>query len=99
MVDEGRAFCVALAEFMPKIHTPKTRMHCRSEPTIVSNEEPQKNVNSWEEFEKGLRAIRKRLRRARLGTDPHLLFRGQEDSRWPLKTTLERSGQDGMLFS
>jgi len=29
-------------------------MRRRSEPTIVSEEETQKNVNSWEEFEKEL---------------------------------------------
>lgn len=84
---------------MPKILASTARTYRRSGSTIVSDEETQKEVKSWEEFEKELRAIQKRLRLAIPGTNPHLLFRGQEDSRWPLKTTLERSGQDGMLFS
>jgi hypothetical protein len=74
-------------------------MHLRNDSAIVSDEETQKNVNSWEGFEKELRAIQKRLRRARPGTEPHLVFRGQENSNWPLKTTLERSGKIGMSFS
>lgn len=82
---------------MPKILT--SRMHLRNDSAIVSDEETQKNVNSWEGFEKELRAIQKRLRRARPGTEPHLVFRGQENSNWPLKTTLERSGKIGMSFS
>jgi len=84
---------------MPKIVTSKGRMRRQSEPTIVGDEETPKNVNSWEEFEKELRAIQKRLRRTNPEREPHLLFRGQEDSCWPLETTLERSGRDGMLFS
>jgi hypothetical protein len=75
------------------------KMRRRGGAAIVSDEEVQKKVSSWEEFEKELRVIQKRLGRARPGTQPHLLFRGQENSRWPLKTTLERSGRDGMLFS
>jgi len=74
-------------------------MRRQDEPGIVSDEEMQKNFNSWEEFEKEVRTIQKRLRRAKLGREPHLLFRGQENSCWPLETTLERSGRHGMLFS
>jgi hypothetical protein len=84
---------------MPLIVTPKRRMHPPRERTIASDEETRKNVDSWEEFEKGVVAIQKRLRRVKPEGEPHLLFRGQEDSRWPLETTLERSGRDRMLFS
>jgi len=90
---------VTLGGIMPRILASITRKRRRSEPTIVADEEAQKDVITWEEFEKELRAIQRRLRRTKPGTEPHLLFRGQEDSCWPLKTTLERSGRDGMLFS
>jgi FRG domain len=85
--------------FMAKVVRATARMHRRSESTIVSEEEPQKNVGSWNEFEKEVGAIQKNLRRARPETEPHLLFRGQEDSRWALETTLERSGHRDMQFS
>jgi FRG domain len=84
---------------MTTILGPVPRMRRRSKPTIVGDEETQKNVKDWEEFEKELQAIQKRLRRRKPGTEPHLLFRGQENSGWPLTTTLERSGRDGMLCS
>jgi len=84
---------------MPKIVRAMTRMDRRSESTIISAEEPEKNVSTWEEFEKELGTIRQKLCRTQAGREPHLLFRGQEDSAWPLETTLERAGHDGMLFS
>ena len=68
-------------------------------PVALADEENRKDVASWEEFQRELRTILRRLRRARQGQEPHLLFRGQEDYRWPLATTLERSGRDEMLFS
>src|SRR5487761_1590958 len=56
------------------------------------------DVDSWEEFEN-------RLKELRLSQNPPsqyrgpLLFRGQSDSRWPLRTTLEQSNKYGLLFS
>src|SRR5579862_4287169 len=84
---------------MPKLVKATTRVHRPNEPSIVSDEQPQKNVSSWAEFEKELRSIRKRLRNSRPNTKPHLLFRGQESSSWGLQTTLERSGHRNMAFS
>jgi hypothetical protein len=48
----------------------------------------------WEAFEKKLKEIR-----AVVSDPSSLLFRGQGDSEWPLKTTLDRSGAGDMLFS
>jgi FRG domain len=49
----------------------------------------------WKAFEEWLRELRKKFsRRSR----PRLLFRGQQNSEWPLTTTLERNGQVGMTF-
>jgi hypothetical protein len=70
----------------------------RSERTVTSDDEPQKHLESWDEFEAQLRRIRKKLRR-NSRVEPHLLFRGQENAAWPIETTLERSGHKGMLFS
>lgn len=83
---------------MPKVVS-STELRNRSESTILSEAKPQQNVNSWEEFEKELRAIRKKLAGTRPNREPHLVFRGQEDSRWALETTLERSGHRDMQFS
>jgi hypothetical protein len=69
-----------------------------SQRPIVSSGERRKNLDSWEDFEKELHVIEKRLRRASQ-RGPHLLFRGQENSSWRLETTLERNGQREMLFS
>lgn len=66
---------------------------------IISEAEPQKTLSSWEEFEKELRAIRKKLGTSSAEAVPHLLFRGQENSAWALETTLERSGYRNMVFS
>src|ERR1700728_1324218 len=84
---------------VPQISPPTLKMGRRSNRKIVSDERMQKTVNSWQEFERELRSIRKRLRQAKPGTMPRLLFRGQESSRWPLSTTLERRGRDEMSFS
>ena len=84
---------------MGKIVSAKGQGHRRSETMILSKEESQKNVSSWEDFENEVRATRKKLCRTRSGTEPHLLFRGQENSAWQLETTLERAGHDRMLFS
>jgi FRG domain len=84
---------------MPATVLPSTRTPRRTNSTIVSEEQPQKNVRNWEEFEKELWAIRKRLRKNRLDTEPHLLFRGQENTDWGLRTTLELSSHEAMLFS
>jgi hypothetical protein len=84
---------------MPATVLPSTITLRRTNSTIVSEEQPQKDLRNWEEFDKELRAIRKRLRKNRPDTEPHLLFRGQENSDWGLRTTLERSGHEAMLFS
>jgi hypothetical protein len=68
-------------------------------PTLVYSGQAEKTVRSWLEFETRLKAIREKLRRNDSEREPHLLFRGQEDSRWSLDTTLERNGQEQMLFS
>jgi hypothetical protein len=68
-------------------------------PVVLAEEETRKDVASWEEFQRELRTMQRRLRRGRQGEEPHLLFRGQEDYRWALATTLERSGRNEMLFS
>jgi hypothetical protein len=55
-------------------------------------------VNSWEEFQKELGHLREKLRTSP-DADPSydLLFRGQENSCWPLTTTLDRR-RERMLF-
>jgi hypothetical protein len=51
----------------------------------------QKTVETWESFESELKILRE-------NTSGQLLFRGQEDSCWPLTTTLERNKQPRMLL-
>src|SRR5450631_2753548 len=53
-----------------------------------------KEIPSWEAFEQQVRDLRAEL--GRHATT--LLFRGQSDSQWPLATTLERAGVEGMSF-
>src|SRR5262249_33511763 len=65
---------------------------------LLSDNQPRKNLSNLEEFEKVVRALRKRLGKKSRG-EPHLLFRGQENSVWPLATTLERGGYVGMSLS
>jgi len=84
---------------MAKIVPATARTPHRSESTIVSEKEQQKNVSSWAEFEKELQAIRNKLLKSGAKAEPHLLFRGQENSHWALETTLERSGYRNMAFS
>jgi len=50
----------------------------------------------WEALEKWLKELREALGLNRRSSP--LLFRGQANSEWRLETTLERSGQEGMLF-
>jgi hypothetical protein len=52
-------------------------------------------ISEWGEFELKLKELRGNLSR---GHEP-LLFRGQSNSGWPLTTTLERAGEEGMLYS
>lgn len=54
----------------------------------------ERNVDTWEDFEKQLQELRSK----RDSLNSPLLFRGQENSCWPLKTTLDRK-QERMLFS
>jgi hypothetical protein len=56
------------------------------------------NVATWEEFEEELKSLRAPANREETGSLP-LLFRGQENSDWPLYTTLDRSKRRGMLFA
>ena len=53
------------------------------------------DIPDWETFEQKVRELRARYTKE---TSP-LLFRGQGDSKWLLKTTLERSGAERLLFS
>ena len=55
------------------------------------------NVKTWEEFEQEVRVLRAPKNRENM--DPLPLFRGQENSDWPLHTTLDRTKQRGMLFA
>lgn len=56
------------------------------------------DVNTWEEFEVELKELCQSANHKSSGALP-LLFRGQEDSGWPLNTTLDRSNQQGMAFA
>jgi hypothetical protein len=51
----------------------------------------ERNVNTWEEFEDGLKSVRKEYVQSARSLKSPLLFRGQEDSCWLLRTTLERN--------
>jgi hypothetical protein len=55
------------------------------------------NVNSWEEFESRLEKLRVESKPAS-GAETELWFRGQENSCWPLTSTLERSTKGDVLF-
>jgi hypothetical protein len=57
----------------------------------------ERNVSSWEEFEDGLKAVRKEYEQSPSSQKTSLLFRGQENSSWLLQTTLDRK-QERMLF-
>jgi hypothetical protein len=58
----------------------------------------ERNVNAWEDFENQLQDLRKERDASSDSPNSSLLFRGQEDSRWLLKTTLDRK-RERMLFS
>jgi hypothetical protein len=53
------------------------------------------NLATWEEFVSKINEIRS----GEQPTKQPLLFRGQSDSGWALKTSLDRYNQEGMLFS
>jgi FRG domain len=56
----------------------------------------KRDLNTWEEFEGALKDIRK-VPDGLASRESSLLFRGQEDSRWSLRTTLDRR-RERMLF-
>lgn len=58
----------------------------------------ERNVNTWEDFEKQLQDLRKERDASRAPLDSSFLFRGQEDSCWLLETTLDRK-RERMPFS
>lgn len=58
----------------------------------------ERNVNTWEDFEKQLQDLRGERDASSDSPESSFLFRGQEDSRWLLKTTLDRK-RERMLFS
>jgi hypothetical protein len=57
----------------------------------------ERNVNTWEEFEDGLKDVRKEYEASDRSEKSPLLFRGQEDSCWLLQTTLDRF-RERMLY-
>lgn len=57
----------------------------------------ERNLNTWEEFEEALGDLRKEHERSSTQLKSSLLFRGQENSSWPLRTTLDRR-RERMLF-
>jgi hypothetical protein len=52
----------------------------------------------WTAFTGELQKLREELARNVSGEPPEILFRGQSDSNWRLKTTLERADCEGMSF-
>ena len=50
----------------------------------------ERNVNTWDDFEKQVQDLRKEREASSDSPNSSLLFRGQEDSCWLLKTTLDR---------
>jgi hypothetical protein len=57
----------------------------------------EQNVSTWEDFEEQLQELRREREASPTSLDSSLLFRGQRDSCWTLRTTLDRK-QDRMLF-
>lgn len=55
-------------------------------------------LRNWEEFTAKLQELRGQLTPDASGKPPELLFRGQSNWSWPLKTTLERADCEGMSF-
>lgn len=69
---------------------------------MEDHEKNEFDVANWEEFEKRLKDLQEKHRQREGSPGPRpspLLFRGQENSCWPLNTTLERSRREGMLFT
>jgi hypothetical protein len=58
----------------------------------------ERNVSTWEDFEKQVQDLRKEREASFDSPNSSLLFRGQEDSCWLLKTTLDRK-RERMLFT
>lgn len=58
----------------------------------------ERNAGTWEHFEKQLQDLRRELLASSGSIKSQLLFRGQEDSSWELKTTLDRK-RERMLFA
>lgn len=58
----------------------------------------ERDVNTWEDFEKQLQDLRRERDASSDSPNASLWFRGQEDSCWLLKTTLDRK-REQMLFS
>jgi hypothetical protein len=56
------------------------------------------SVPNWDAFAAELQKLRDGLTDTASGRSSELLFRGQGDSSWPLTTTLERAGWEGMSF-
>lgn len=62
----------------------------------------QENLDNWEDFETRIESLNiERLvaRSEHLGSHSHYLFRGQADSSWNLKTTLDRADDTNWSFS
>jgi hypothetical protein len=58
---------------------------------------PDQDVRDWTEFEHQLEVLRQDEVSEKRTVD--FLFRGLGDSDWPLATTLERAGREGMAMS
>ena len=56
------------------------------------------SLPNWEAFTVELQKLRAQLPHNPSGKPPEILFRGQSDSSWPLTTTLERAGCEGLSF-
>jgi hypothetical protein len=57
----------------------------------------ERSVNTWEEFEQELAKLRLDLHKSRAYTSTSLLFRGQENSDWLLRTTLDRQREQMVI--
>lgn len=57
----------------------------------------ERNVNTWEEFEKELKGLREERDKSKEFLKSSLLYRGQQNSCWLLSTTLDRN-QERALF-
>jgi hypothetical protein len=94
--DSGRRRCISAAsrsQAVQSVHMERSRGEKTNNMATKSASIPERDVGTWEEFEKELRDLRQQV-------NSPLLFRGQSNSCWPLTTTLEREGreQQAMLF-